>query len=296
MIAPRSGTAREGRTAWLLALPAVLLMAVFLIGPTFAVFGVSLTDWANGPSAITYAGLANYRTMLADPVFWQSLHNTVFYVAVTVPVSIALGLLVSLAIEAGDSFRRFYRTIHLLPVLATMSAMALAWEVVLNPTIGLVNQLLALAGFAGENWLRDPHLVLPVFCVIGIWSNLGFAMIFFLAGLGSIPRELYEAAAVDGADGVWDRFITVTWPALGPVTLFITVLSAVRAFNVFDQIAILTQGGPDHASEMLLYTIFQAGFTFLQPGYGSAVSVALLAIVGGLTFLQARIGARRVHY
>lgn len=121
-------------------------------------------------------------------------------------------------------------------------------------------------------------------------------MVFFIAGLGSVAPEMYEAASVDGADGIWDRFVTVTWPALGPVTLFITVLSAVRAFNVFDAIAILTQGAPDHASEMLLYTIFQTGFSFLQPGYASAISVALLAIVGGLTFLQTRIAAKRVHY
>lgn len=154
----------QARAAWLMTLPAVLLMLIFLIGPMLAVFGISMTDWANGPGAITFAGGANYRAMLADPVFWQSLRNTVFYVAVTVPVSIGLGLLVALVIEAGSSCRRLYRTIHLLPVFATMAAMALAWEVVLHPTIELVNQVLELCGFAGHNWLRDPSLVLPVLC------------------------------------------------------------------------------------------------------------------------------------
>jgi multiple sugar transport system permease protein len=174
--------------------------------------------------------------------------------------------------------------------------MAVVWEAMLHPTIGLVNQLLTVLGLHGANWLRDPRLVIPTLAVIGVWQMLGLSMVLFLAGLRAIPRDLYDAAAVDGAHLPFDRHRLVTLPLLGPVTMFVTIVVAIRAFQVFDTVSVLTQGGPGHASDVLLYTLYVESFDFLRPGYGSAITVVFLFIVVTLTLLQARAFSKRVHY
>src|SRR5262249_7807356 len=158
------------------------------------------------------------------------------------------------------SLRRFYRAVHFLPFMATLAAMSIAWEALLHPTIGLVNQTFRAIGLPTANWLRDEATVLPVLGVISIWQNLGFAMVLFLAGLKSLPQDLYDAADVDGADSVLDRVRTVTLPLLGPVTMFVVIVVALRAFQVFDTVKVLTQGGPGKASEMLLHTLYVESF------------------------------------
>lgn len=174
--------------------------------------------------------------------------------------------------------------------------MAISWEALLHPTIGLVNQSFATLGLPVANWLRDETTVLPVLAVIGIWQNLGYTMVLFLAGLKSIPLDLYDAADVDGADHWLDRLRTVTIPMLGPVSMFVVIVVALRAFETFDTIQILTQGAPGHSSEMLLYTIYRESFEYLRAGYGAAVAIVFLAIVVALTLLQARVMEKRVHY
>jgi multiple sugar transport system permease protein len=180
--------------------------------------------------------------------------------------------------------------------MATLAAMAVAWEALLHPTIGLVNQVLSTVGLPTANWLRNGDTVLPVLAVIGVWQNLGFAMVLFMAGLKAIPTDLYDAAAIDGADGPADRFRTVTLPLLGPTMMFVVIVTALRALEVFDTVNILTQGGPGKSSEVLLYTLYTESFLYLRTGYGAAITVVFLAIVMGLTLLQAWIMDRRVHY
>jgi multiple sugar transport system permease protein len=162
--------------------------------------------------------------------------------------------------------------------------------------MGLVNQAFAALGLPTANWLRDERTVLPVLAFIGIWQNLGFAMVLFLAGLKAIPPDLYQAADIDGADGWFDRLSTVTLPLLGPVTMFVLVVVAIRAFEVFDSIAILTRGGPGGASEVLLYTLYRESFEYLRTGYGAAVTVVFLGIIVTLTLVQVGLMERRVHY
>lgn len=213
-----------------------------------------------------------------------------------VPGSVFLGLFIALLIESGKSLRAFYRAIHFIPFMATLAAMAIAWEALLHPTIGLVNQTLSALGLPTANWLRDEKTVLPVLAVIAIWQNLGFAMVLFLAGLKSIPRDLYDAADIDGADSWLDRLRTVTLPMLGPVTMFVVIVVALRAFEAFDTVQILTKGGPGNASEVLLYTLYRESFEYLRTGYGAAVTIVFLTIVIALTLIQARVMDRRVHY
>jgi multiple sugar transport system permease protein len=279
-----------------LAAPAAAAIALLLFAPTIAVVAFSLTDWEFASPTVRFIGLANFAALAQDDDIRTSLVNSLWYVAIVVPGSLLLGMAIAVAIESEPTLKRFWRAVHFLPVMATMVAMAVAWEAILHPTIGLLNHLLSFAGIGARNWLSDPNLVLPVLCVIGIWENLGFAMVLFLAGLTAIPRDLYEAAELDGADSPWSRFQKVTWPMLGPVTMFVLITTAIRAFRVFDTIAVLTKGGPYKSSEMILYTIYTEGFGMMRAGYAAALTTIFLVIVLTLTLLQARVLDRRVHY
>jgi len=282
--------------AYLLAGPALLLLVVLFFLPVAAVLVIALTDWQFGALTLSFVGLANFREVFGDEGFRASLVNTVAYVLIVVPGTVAIGFVVALLIESGRSLRAFYRAVHFVPFMATLAAMAIAWEALLHPTIGLVNQTLVGLGLPTANWLRDEHTVLPVLAVIGIWQNLGFAMVLFLAGLKSIPQDLYDAADIDGADLWLDRLRTVTLPMLGPVTMFVVIVVPLRAFEAFDTVKVLTQGGPGHASEVLLFTLYRESFEYLRTGYGAAVAVVFLLIVVALTLVQARIMDKRVHY
>jgi multiple sugar transport system permease protein len=282
--------------AWSLAGPALFFLTVLFFLPVFAVFGIALTDWQFGARTLSFVGFSNFVEIFGDRGFRASLTNTLVYVAIVVPGTIILGLFIALLIESGKSFRAFYRAVHFLPYMATLTAMAIAWEALLHPTIGLVNQMLGALGLPAANWLRDENTVLPVLAVIGIWQNLGFAMVLFLAGLKSIPQELYDAADVDGADMWLDRLRTVTLPMLGPVFMFVFIVVALKAFQTFDTVQVLTQGGPGNASELLLFTLYRESFQYLRTGYGASIAVIFLFIVVALTLFQTRIIDRKVHY
>ncbi len=294
---PRPTIARESTTAWLAVSPALLLLVVLLFGPAIAVVIFSLTDWQLGSATFNFIGVANFKALFADPALWTALINTLIYVGIVVPGTVLLGLVTALLIEASPGLRGFYRAIHFLPVMSTMSAMAIVWGTMLHPTIGLVNRVLGAVGISGVNWLRDEHTALFALAAIGIWQSFGFAMVLFVSGLkAQSPQQLYDAAAIDGADGIFDRFRTVTWPMLGPVTMFIVILSASRAFEVFDSIQVLTQGGPNYATEVLLHRLYTESFDFLRTGYGASLTVIYLGIVVLLTLSQAKLMERRVHY
>ena len=176
----------DALAAGLLAGPAVLLLLALFLLPTLAVFAIAVTDWQFGARSLSFVGLKNFAELFADPVFRRSLVNTIVYVLIVVPATVGLGLLIALLIESGQRLRAFYRAVHFLPCMATLAAMAIAWEALLHPTIGIVNQALASLGMPTPNWLRDESTVLPVLAVIGIWQGLGFAMVLFLAGLKAI--------------------------------------------------------------------------------------------------------------
>ena len=303
----KQDTARErtqpSRRAWghaatglALVGPAFLLLMVLVILPVGAVFVLAVTDWQLGARSMNFVGLDNFAAMLTDRVFRASLINTGIYVATVVPATLIAGLVIALVIESGGALRGLYRAIHFLPVMATLAAMAMAWEALLHPTIGLVNQALGQLGLPRPNWLSDPAYALATLCVIGVWQHLGYAMVLFLAGLKAIPPDLYDAASVDGADGALDRFFTVTFPMLGPVAMFLVVVVSVKAFETFDTVRILTEGGPGVSSELLLHTLYVESFEFFRTGYGSALTVVFLFIVVLLTLSQARALDRRVHY
>ena len=261
-----------------------------------AVILLSLTDWTFGAPTIAWVGLANYQELWRDRVFWQSLRNTLAYVAFTVPLSVFLGLGVALLIEAGTHGRGLYRALFFLPVMSTLLAMALVFQFAFHPTVGLVNKALALLGLPTTDWLKNPDTALYALGVIGIWQAVGLNMVLFLAGLKAIPRELYEAAAIDGADSAWERFRRVTWPMLGPALVFVVTITAIRSFQVFDTVAVLTDGGPNKATSVLLYQMYQEGFSFLRSAYAAALTCVFLAFVLLLTWAQTQLLDRRAHY
>ncbi|MEZ2131599.1 MULTISPECIES: carbohydrate ABC transporter permease [unclassified Sinorhizobium] len=287
---------REARTAWLLALPAIILLVVFVLAPVVAVIFLGFTDFELGYGKFRFVGFENYAHLLTDRTFRKSLWNTTVYTAIVAPISIVLGLGIALLIESETAARSFFRTAYFLPVASLIVAMATVWQYLFHPTIGPINAMLALIGISGPNWLGASGTVLYSLSIIGVWQSAGFNMVLFLAGLTAIPREIYAAAEVDGAKSALDRFRLVTWPMLGPTTLFVLTISITNAVKVFETVKTLTDGGPNKASEVLLFTIYQEGFVYLRVGYASAMTVVFLAILVVLMFLQYRVLDRRVHY
>lgn len=286
----------ERLAGWALAGPAMLLMWLMLLGPAVAVLALSFTDWTFGAPEIGWTGLANYRELIGDRVFWVSLKNTLVYVAFVVPLSVFFGSAVALLIEAGETLKGFYRAIYFLPVTSTLLAMALVFAFAFHPNVGLITRTLSSLGIPTTDWLKNPDTALFALGVIGIWQAVGLNMVLFLAGLKAITKDLYEAAAVDGADGAFERFRRVTWPMLGPAMVFVVTITAIRSFQIFDTVAVLTEGGPNKATNVLLYQMYQEGFSFLRSAYAAALTVVFLGFVLLLTILQVKLQERRTHY
>ena len=286
----------EALAGAMLTLPAAVAYVLLLLLPTLAAIVLAFTDYELGAPSLSWIGLANFAELLGDGGFRQSLRNTLVYTAIVVPVSIGGALALALLIEALTRGRALFRAVFFLPVVSLPVAMATAWQYLLHPTIGPLNALLREAGVAGPAWLTSSDTVLVALAAIGVWEAIGFNLVLFLAGLTAIPRELHQAAQTDGVASAWERFRLVTWPLLGPTTLFVVTITMIRAVRTFDSVAVLTQGGPNRASEVLLYSMYTEGFTYFRLGYSAAITLVFLLIVLALMLLQTRILDRRVHY
>ncbi|MFY8115292.1 MAG: carbohydrate ABC transporter permease [Rhabdaerophilum sp.] len=285
---------RDGIAGTLFVLPATLLLLAIILAPLLCLLVLSLTDYEIGALQIRWLGLGNFEKALSDPVFRRAMGNTLFYVALVLPVGVLLGLLVALLVHGRTRSRAFYEVAYFLPVTATLIAMAAVWQFLLHPKLGPVNGLLRAVGFPETAFISEPSLLIPTLAVIGLWNLIGFNMILFLAGLTAIPRDLYDAAEIDGAGGPIDRFLTVTWPQLAPTTMFVAVTTSITAFKVFDTVAVLTRGRD--GSEVLLYAIYLEGFQYFKIGYSAALTVIFLAFMLAFSVFQAFQLDRRVHY
>jgi len=277
----------------LLAGPVAILMLLLQVVPLLLVVGTSFTDWQLGGPAPALVGFARYRELLADPNFQASAAATLRYVLMVVPGATGLGLVLALLISGCRRGRSLYQTIFFLPYIATLAAMSMAWQILLHPSFGLVNQALEAIGVPATNWLRDEATALPVLVLIGIWHETGFAMVFFLAALASVPTELHDAARLDGMGAAWDRFWLVTAPHIGAMTLFVIVVVTAHALMTFDTVAVLTQGGPGNATRLLLFVIYQEAFAFFRTSQAAAATVLFLIAALLLGALQLRLGRRR---
>ena len=281
---------RDDLVGWAFAAPFVILFLVFLAFPIVASFALSFTSFGirdlQNPIGATFVGLKNYADLLSDPKFWTSLLNTVYFVVVGVPITLALGLLIASALDRGITrFRTAFRVGYYLPVITSIVAIAVVWRFLLNPDVGLVNMMLGSLGIQGPAWLADPVLAMPSIIAMAVWRNLGFAMIVFLAGMQAIPAVLYEAASIDGA-GRRQQFRYVTLPMLRPTVLFMTVITTIGYLQLFEEPFVMTGGGPlDKTLSVTMY-MYQQGFTFFHQGYASAIAYVLFVIVAIVAFLQ----------
>ena len=278
--------------------PALGCLLLFFVVPMIATLAVSFTDWQlGGKGDVHFIGLANYLELWRSPDFLKSVRNTFFMTAIVVPTSFVLSLSLALAVRAGGRFAQLWQTIYFLPVTASLVAMAVVWQWILHPEVGFVAVILSHFGVTENvNLLNDPDYVLWTLSFITVWQMAGYFMVLFLTGLVQIPTELYDAAKVDGARSPASLFANITWPLLGPTSFFIVILTIIKTFQVFDIVKVLTRGGPERASEILLYTMYQEGFSFFRMGTAAAIAALYLAVMLFLTWLQTHFIGRRVHY
>lgn len=276
--------------------PAFALLAIFFLFPALATLVVSFTDWTLGAKTLAFAGFENYRELLTSHDFQLSLVNTLRLNAFVIPASFVVALALALAIHSTVKTAALWQTVYFLPVTTTLVAMAFVWQWVLHPEFGVVAWALSALGYPPVNWLNDPTLVLYTIGFICLWQLVGYYMVLFLAGLLSIPRSLYDAAEIDGARYAVDRFLHVTWPMLGPTALFVFIVTVIKSFQIFDVVRVLTKGGPNKASEIVLHTLYQEGFVFFRTGRAAAIATLFFVVMLALTFYQMRILDRRVHY
>ncbi|TPG20052.1 sugar ABC transporter permease [Sphingomonas koreensis] len=282
--------------AWSFVAPALIALAVSFFLPIAAALLLSFTDFdlyaLADISNLRFIGLANYLTLLRTPLFWQALGNTLEFVVLGVPLSMATSLGAALLIQSKLArFKGLFRTIFFAPVVTTLVAVAVIWRYLFNAHYGLINWALGGVGLGPVDWLGDPHWAMPAIVVFAVWKNFGYNMIILLAGLQTIPDDLYEAARIDGA-GPWAQFRHVTLPALAPVLLVVSILTMAAYFQLFAEPYVMTQGGPVQSTTSILYLMFTQGFQFWNLGYATAVAFVLFAILFAVTLLQLRVSRR----
>ena len=295
--APATVARRPARRRWVglaFAAPAMLLLLGIYILPMAALGLFSVTDYQLGALSFGFVGLGNFAAAFSDPVFIRAMGNTLLYALIVIPFGVGLGLGAALLVDGTKRSRPFWEVAYFLPVTATLVAMATVWQFLLHPSLGPVNAAIRALGLDPVYFLSNPVLLIPTLALIGIWQVLGFNMVLFLAGLTNIPQDLYEAARLDGAKSPIDRFLTVTWPMLGPNTMFVVVTTSISALKVFETVAVLTKGRS--GSETVLYALYLEGFEYANTGYAAALTLIFLALVLVLSIGQTISMDRKVHY
>jgi multiple sugar transport system permease protein len=285
---------RKAGLVCLFLLPALIPLLAFRIVPMLASIWVSLQNW-NLLRPPVYVGLDNYVTVIADPKFHQGLVNTLYYMAGYLPLVLLCALVVALLLNTRLKGMAFFRGIYFLPVVTSWVVVALLWKWILSPQGGVVNYLLDLVGIKGPGWWTDPDWAMPSIIIASVWKDLGFNMLILLAGLQAIPEHLYEAARIDGA-GAWRRIRSITLPLLTPSILFVVILTMIGSFQVFDQVYVMTHGGPAGATTVVMEQVVKNAFSYGLMGNASAMSWILFVIILVFTVLQLRFQRRWVHY
>jgi multiple sugar transport system permease protein len=289
---------KASTAGWVFAAPALTVIAVFFGLPVVAAFALSLTDFDIYALAdlhnLRFVGLGNYIGLLHNPLFWQALGNTFYFVGVGVPLSIAVSLAAALLLHSKLGwFKPFFRTAFFAPVVTTVVAVAVIWKYLFHTQYGLVNWALSYLHVDPVDWLGDPHWAMPTIILFAVWKNFGYNMIIFLAGLQAIPEDLYEAARIDGASR-WRQFLHVTLPMLGPTLLLVGILTLAGYFQLFAEPYVMTQGGPLQSTVSVLYLMYEEGFKWWNLGNASAVAFLLFVLMSvmtsGLLWLARRRG------
>ena len=276
--------------------PALFAIGVFFFVPVIAAFILSFTDFdIYSLSSLEYArfvGFKNYVRLLEDSLFWTALTNTLYFLLIGGPLSIAVSLAAALLLSSKlVRFKTFFRLAYFAPVVTTLVAVAVVWRFVYHPRFGLLNYALSFFGVQNIDWLGDPNWAMPAIILMAVWKNFGYNMIIFIAGLQNIPGELYEAASIDGASR-WQQFTSITIPMLAPTTLFISVITMIGYFQLFAEPYVMTQGGPLNSTLSIVLYMYQQGFRWWNMGYSAALAFVLFALILAGSLIQSRIQRR----
>ena len=289
---------RRSSAGWWFVAPALILLSTFFFIPVLAALLMSLTDFdlyaLNDLSNLRFIGLQNYWQLLHEPLFWKTLGNTFYFVALGVPLSIAASLGAALLVNSKVArFRNVFRTIYFAPVVTTLVAVAVVWRYIFHTRYGFLNYLLDFVGIGPIDWMGDPTWAMPAIVIMAVWKNFGYNMIILLAALQSIPDDLYEAARIDGAS-YWQQFRHVTLPSLQPVLMLVSILTMAGYFQLFAEPYVMTEGGPLESTKSVLFYMYDEGFKWWSLGRASAVAFVLFVIIFLVTMVQLRLGRREV--
>jgi multiple sugar transport system permease protein len=273
--------------------PALAALALFFFAPVAASLLLSLSDFdiyaIGDPDTLRFTGLRNYRTLLGDASFWTALRNTLFFVLVGGPLSVAVSLAGALLVNARAArLRGLFRTVLFLPVVTTLVAVAVVWRALYHPRVGPLAQVLEAFGLPAIDWLGDPRFAMPAIILMAVWKNFGFNLVIFLAGLQSIPERLYEAARIDGAGG-WQQLRHVTLPMLAPTFLFVSISTLIGYFQLFAEPYVMTNGGPSDATLSIVLLMYREGFRWWNLGYAASVAFVLFLLILAASALQLRL-------
>lgn len=275
---------KDGTWAFLLLLPNILGFLAFTLIPVIASFALSFTSW-DLLSPMEWVGLSNYSELAKDETFIKVFWNTIYFAGISVPAGIVISLFLAVALDQNIRFKKFYRAAFFLPVVSSMVAVAVVWQFIYNPEYGLMNYFLDMIGVKGPDWLTSTFWAMPAVIITSIWKNLGFNMLIYLAGLQGISEDYYEAADIDGAR--WhQKFLYITVPLLSPTTFFVTVMSFISSFQVFDTIFLMTQGGPARSTSVIVHYLYENAFKYFSMGYASAMAYILFFMVLIITLIQ----------
>ena len=276
-------------------LPSLVLIVAFTFIPIVYGFLISFTRWDMMSPERKFVGVENYANLLSSDEFWHSLFVTIYYLVGTIPFTMALGLMLALALNRSFRGVAFFRLVFYSPLVASTVAVGVVWLWMYDPINGIINYLLLRIGLPPQKWLSSPATAMPSIILMDIWRHVGYDMVIFLAGLQGIPQHLYEAMDVDGG-GKWAKFRHVTWPLLAPTTFFILVISIINRFKIFATIHTMTRGGPADATEVIVFFLYEQAFQYFKIGYAFAVAYLLFVIIFSLTLIQWKIGKKAVHY
>ncbi len=275
-------------------LPSLFGLLLFTVLPILSSLGLTLFEW-DLLTPPNFVGMDNFKRLFADEDFWRALKNTITYIVSYIPFVMAGSLAIAIILNQKLKGLMFFRASFFIPVVSAWVAIALLWKWIFNPRFGLLNFALGLVGIEGPAWLFDPQWAMPAIVITSVWKDLGFLMVMFLAGLQGIPSVYYEAASIDGANR-WQTFWRITLPLLSPTAFFALIISLINSFQVFDQVWIMTEGGPAGATSVLVELIVKNAFSYSRMGYASALSWVLFLLVFVVTIVQMRLQGRWVAY
>jgi len=283
----------QTRAAWAFLFPAIALISVFFALPVIAAFLLGFTDFdiyaLADTETVRLTGLRNYETILTSPLFWQAFRNTCLFAFVGGPLSVLVSLAAALLVNArATRFKPFFRSVLFMPFVTTLVAVSIVWRYLYHPQYGLLNWVLGSVGLGPVDWLGSPTWAMPAIILVAVWKGFGYNMLVLIAGLQSIPEDLYEAARLDGA-GAWQQFRHITLPMLRPTMLFVGIITMVGFFQLFAEPYVMTQGGPLRSTTSIVLLMFEEGFRWWRMGYAAAVAVALFVIILLVTLVQRRV-------